>query len=150
MRRPVENHFALNGGVGGLNVFVVQSDDLLMLADHAGFAQRGQTMVDGKQIDACIRRTSLERGAALVAADQRDKGRVAAQGDNIGGRVRRAAKHPSGGVYPEHRYRGFRGNPAAVTEEVLVQNCIPEDEDALVVKLGHEHRSRIDCLVQCH
>ena len=81
--------------------------DLLVLTDDASFTQSREAVVDTHQVDTGRGGASSQRRAALIGADQRDQRGSASEGDDIGGRVRSAAKYPSNRRHPKHWYRGL-------------------------------------------
>ena len=85
----------LGARAGRSNVFVIESNDLLMLSDDACLSQRRETMIDRQQLDAEPGRMSFQRRTALVVAHERDERRAAAERHDVGRGIRGAAEDAS-------------------------------------------------------
>ena len=140
----------LDRGGRRLDVLVIESDDLLMLAHHTGLAKRRQPVIDGEQIDAGVPRTALQGSSPFVVADQRNQRGAAAQRHNVRGGVRGAAKHVSGRVDLQHRHWRFRRNPAAIADQVLIEDGVTDDQHAAMREVRNVIRQGICGLVKRH
>src|SRR5687768_9049728 len=111
-----------------LHVFEIQANNLLLSGDDAGLLKRSLTVIDSQQVYAGIGCTLPYDAAGIVAADQRDQGRVRAHRHDIGRGVCCAAEHSPRSAYFQDRHRRFRRNPTAVANDVLIEDGVSEHE----------------------
>jgi hypothetical protein len=133
-----------------VNVFVVEPDDLLLLPNDSRLSKRGHSVVDRSQIDASVKCASSERHTTLIVADQSDESSVTPKGHDVGRRICRATEDAPDTRHPKHRNGSFRGNPTAVTEQILVQNRVSKDGDPSIPKVGDARRDSVRQFIEHH
>ena len=84
------------------HLLIVEADDLLLLANHAHFTQRHNTMVHGEQIDPGVNRAPPEHAPTLVGAHQRDQRGFAPERHDIGSCVCGSAQNAPRAVDPQY------------------------------------------------
>ena len=82
-------NLCLDRRAGRLDVLVIEPDNLLMLADDAGFPQRRQAVIHRDQVDAGAAGTAARARAPFVVADHGNQRGVPTEGD---GRWRRCSQ----------------------------------------------------------
>ena len=120
-----------SGAAHRSGLLVVEAQKLLLLADHAHFADSRPPVGDRAHLDTVRRRVVRQAATGFVSPDHADQHDAPAKRRHVCGGVGGPPHHQAGAGDPQHRHRCFRRETRAVSGKILVGDDVADDQDLL-------------------